>query len=35
MMPMTEHNRGGYGVTAIRLISEAIDEVEAGIAAGS
>jgi hypothetical protein len=30
-----EANKGGHRVTAIRLINEAINEVQAGIAAGS
>jgi hypothetical protein len=30
-----EHDKGGHRVNAIRLINEAIGEVQAGIAAGS
>lgn len=34
-LQVAEHNKGGHRVTALRLINEAINEVQAGIAAGS
>ena len=34
-LQVAEANKGGHRVTAIRLINEAINEVQAGIAAGS
>ena len=34
-LQVAEANKGGHRVTALRLINEAINEVQAGIAAGS
>jgi hypothetical protein len=34
-LQVAEANKGGHRVTALRLINEAIGEVQAGIAAGS
>jgi hypothetical protein len=34
-LQVAEHNKGGYRVEAIRLVNEAINAVQAGIAAGS
>lgn len=34
-LQVAEADKGGHRVTAIRLINEAINEVQAGIAAGS
>jgi hypothetical protein len=34
-LQVAEHNKGGHRANAIRLVNEAIGEVQAGIAAGS
>jgi hypothetical protein len=34
-LQVAEHNKGGHRVNAVRLVNEAIGEVQAGIAAGS
>ena len=34
-LQVAEHNKGGHRVNALRLVNEAIGEVQAGISAGS
>ena len=34
-LQVAEHNKGGHRVNAIRVVNDAIGEVQAGIAAGS
>ena len=34
-LQVAEHNKGGHRVNAMRLVDQAINEVRAGIAAGS
>jgi hypothetical protein len=34
-LQVAEHNKGGHRVNALKLVNEAIGEVQAGIAAGS